>query len=119
MREKCLPLYIEEDEDDKEMNTNDSFSLNLVSDYTVNFDTEGSLCINIQPTNPLISSFRSFKLSCLTCTDMEQWYQVLKQNDCLPAVMTEEESLTTVPMETSVATGNKRKGRKKVHCLLH
>lgn len=49
---------------------------------------------------------------------MEQWYQVLKQNDCLPAVITEEESLTTVPMETSVATGNKRKGRKKVH-LLH
>lgn len=86
-------------------------SLNLWKDYTVSFDNDDSLVMKIEPINPTLSQFGSFKLSCPTSHDLIQWYQVLEQNQCLSTSRRSSETSVNVAASNS---SKKRKGRKKV-----
>ena len=82
-----------------------SHSLNLKSDYTVRFCNDTNTVIHILPANPLISTFRHFKISCPSCHDVEQWYQTLEKNNCL----CKESDAQSSPN----CSRGKRNGRKK------
>lgn len=73
-------------DDIEEPDGSHSQCLNLKEDYTIRFETESLTLLLIHPTNPLISEkFRDFKISCPSQRDVEQWFQVLKKNNCLMA----------------------------------
>lgn len=60
--------------------------LNLQKDYSIQLSSDEPTMLRIYPTNPKISNFRSFRISCPNSGDVEQWYQALQQSNCLPPI---------------------------------
>ena len=91
--------------------TVETHTLNLRTDYTVLFETDGSSSIiNIEALNGLRQS-RTFKLSCNGGQDIEKWYHELERNQCVSA--------RSKPISNIEGSIGRRKcnGRKKVNSL--
>jgi len=65
-------------------------TLDLQSDYQVSFNMEDGPSSTLiiepvhSPSNPVIKTFRHYKLACPTTEDLEEWYQTLQHTKCLP-----------------------------------
>ena len=81
--------------------------LNLKQDYRIRLDEDNSTICHIHPVNPLIKTFRSYKISFPSRRDLEQWYHRLEQHGCIPHPRTPQPTHTTpdsIPNNVSTAT---------------
>lgn len=87
--------------------------LNLRTDYNITFADNASLDIIAMPTKSSHFGRRPIRFSCTSCRDLEAWFHLLEQHHCLPR-RSSETTPKSVAMTTTMTSGTKRKGRRKV-----